>query len=242
MKVLQILILAVSVALFSCGEAQSQKQIKNYSAAEFKKEIETNPNVIVLDVRTPEEVAAGTIGTPSVINFYDNDFAKKIALMDKSKTIAVYCKSGGRSGQAAKVLADNGFNNVINLDGGITGWERQGLPITKMEGATDVNIKQMSEAEFNQLINSAKIVLVDFHTKWCAPCRKMAPLVDELEKEYLGKASVKRVDCDQSKEVVSKLDISGVPVFVIFKNGKEVWRKSGAMPKEDLQKAVNSFL
>jgi thioredoxin len=232
----------IFLLVISCSEAQSQKHIKNVSAAEFKKEIENNPNVIVLDVRTPEEVAQGTIGNPSIINFYDSDFEKKISLMDKSKTIAVYCKGGGRSSQAAMLLEKNGFKNILNLEGGIMSWEQQGFSVNKPLNESDNKIRQLSSADFNKLINSSQVVLIDFHTKWCAPCRKMAPIVDEIEKEFKGKAAVNRVDCDESKEVVKNLNISGVPVFIIFKNGKEVWRKNGAMAKEELVRALNSFL
>lgn len=243
MKNITKLFALLSLIIVSCGQAQSQKGgVTNMGAADFKKEIETNKNLIVLDVRTPEEVAMGTIPNASVINIYDEDFEKKISLMQKDKTIAVYCKAGGRSSQAASILAKNGFNNVINLDGGIMAWEQMGYAVAKTDGAADNNIKQMTKEEFNKLITEQKVVLVDFHTKWCAPCRKMAPVVDELEKEFTGKAAVKRVDCDKSKEVVKELNISGVPVFVIYKEGKEVWRHNGIIEKSDLVKKLNENL
>lgn len=233
----------LSLIIIACGHAQSQKEgTINLGATDFKKEIETNKNLIILDVRTPEEVALGSIPNSSIINFYDEDFEKKIALIQKDKTIAVYCKAGGRSAQASSILIKNGFKNVINLEGGITAWEQMGFPIAKSETVPDQNIKQLSKDEFNRFINETNVVLVDFHTRWCSPCRKMAPLIDELEIEYKDKAAVKRIDCDQSKELVNELKISGVPVFLIYKKGKEVWRHNGMIEKAELANKLNKYL
>ena len=235
------LITIISIIIISCGQAQSQKEgFFNISASDLKKEIETNKNLIIIDVRTPEEVAMGTIPNSSIINFYDEDFEKKIALIQKDKTIAVYCKAGGRSSQAATILLKNGFSKVLNLEGGITAWEQMGYSITKSETTPDNNLKQLNKVDFNKLINEKDIVLVDFHTRWCAPCRKMVPIVDELEIEFKEKVAVKRIDCDQSKELVKELNISGVPVFIIYKKGKEVWRHNGLIEKAELIKKMNA--
>lgn len=211
---------------------------KNLSPEEFQKGFKSG-NSILLDVRTPEEIAAGSIPGASTIDFYDPEFEQRINLMDKSKAIYVYCRAGGRSSKAAQMLIDNGFTNVYNLQGGITAWQDKGLPVEVSPQAKDENIKQMSLAEFQKSLQSPLPVLVDFHTQWCAPCRQMAPIVDELEKELQGKAVVLRMDVDKSKEVAKSYGIKGVPVFVLFKNGKETARKTGAMTKEELRTFIN---
>jgi thioredoxin-like negative regulator of GroEL len=68
----------------------------------------------------------------------------------------------------------------------------------------------------------------------------MVPIVDELEIEFKEKVAVKRIDCDQSKELVKELNISGVPVFIIYKKGKEVWRHNGLIEKAELIKKMNA--
>ena len=70
----------------------------------------------------------------------------------------------------------------------------------------------------------------------------MAPIVDELDKENVGKVEVIRVDVDKSREVAKHYGIQGVPVFILYKNGKEVWRHSGVMEKEALQLEMNKVL
>ena len=80
-------------------------------------------DVVLVDVRTPEEVAEGYIsGASHFINFYDDDFQTKIKSLDSTKTYVIYCRSGGRSGKAAQFMIDNGFKNVFNLAGGISSY------------------------------------------------------------------------------------------------------------------------
>lgn len=215
--------------------------IKNVDAPTFK-ELIANGSGIILDVRTPEEVAAGHIENASTVNFYDEDFAQKIQLMDKSKEIYLYCKSGGRSAQAAEILKQNGFNKVYNLDGGIMAWEGNGYETIAEEQQADSKIQQISLDDFKKLIDTKQPVLVDFHTVWCAPCRKMAPIIDELETAYKDKATVVRVDVDKSKEVGKAYEISGVPVFMLFKNGEVIWKHNGLIAKEELEKQLKTQL
>lgn len=235
-----LLFIAVSLlSIFSFG--QNAPFIKNVAPAQFKTLTESGKG-IVLDVRTPEEIAGGYINNASMINFYDPDFERKINLMDKSKEIYVYCRSGGRSSKAANILLNNGFTKVYNLDGGIMAWQGSNLPLSKTTAAKDDKIQQMSVADLNKLLKANKTVLVDFHTQWCAPCKQMAPIVDKLEQRYKGKAAVLRIDIDKCSDIAKAYTISGVPVFVIYKNGKEVWRYKGAISEEELKKKLDANL
>ncbi|HLU84181.1 MAG TPA: thioredoxin domain-containing protein [Vicingaceae bacterium] len=220
---------------------QEEVFIKNVDAATFKNLTETG-NGIILDVRTPEEIASGHIPNASIINIYDKDFEAKINLMQKDKEIYVYCKSGGRSGQAAELLQKNGFNKVYNLDGGIMAWEKNNFPLTEPSDTEDHNIKTVSLADFKTMITTDQPVLVDFHTVWCAPCKKMAPVIDEIETAYTEKAVVKRIDIDKSKEVAEAYEISGVPVFIIFVNGQEKWKHNGMISKEELTAELDKYI
>lgn len=256
MRVTSLLFMTFSVIVLSTGCAQNGTQngnggtssqqnqpaaVVNLGPSEFKGKVESGKGII-LDVRTPEEIAGGTIENASTIDFYAPDFEQKINMMDKSKEIYVYCKAGGRSAQAADILIKNGFTKVYNLNGGITAWQNQGYSITPSTVKNDPNIKALSSGDFHKVLEKNKVVLADFHTQWCSPCRKMAPVLDELEKTYEGKAEVMRIDTDQCKDLAKEYSITGVPVFVIFKNGKEVWRKTGAMPKEELVSALEAQL
>ncbi len=84
--------------------------------------------------------------------------------------------------------------------------------------------------------------LIDFYADWCGPCKIMAPALEQLEKEYSGKLEVKRVDVEAEGGMASEFGIYSIPTFVILKDGKEIDRREGAMPKEILRSWINSHL
>ena len=242
-KIILILITTLSLFAYACHSqtAPSEAQIKTIDATEFKRLVEAG-NGIILDVRTPEEVASGYIGNASTINLYDDDFEGKINLIPKDKEIYVYCKAGGRSVQAAEILRQNGFNRVFNLDNGLVEWEGKGYPLIKTQIGKDEKIQEISLEDFRALLKTDKPVLIDFHTVWCAPCRKMAPIVDKIEEDFKGKAVVMRIDVDKSSDVGKAYNIKGVPVFILFKDGSEKWKHNGALSEEELIRQINNHL
>ena len=214
---------------------------KNLSPIEFKSSFEKN-NGIILDVRTPEELKSGIIEGASTIDFYDDNFKKKISKIQKDKVVYVYCRSGGRSSKAARLLLESGQEDVINLNGGIMAWKNSGYPLLKMVNKIDENIQSFTETQFKEILYENNLVLVDFHTLWCVPCRKMSPVVDELEKKYINKIHISRVDIDKSEDLANKFKINSVPTFILFKDNREIWRKTGMMPKNDLVKILDKNL
>ena len=100
---------------------QTEKIIKDVNVQVFSELIAAGEGE-VLDVRTPEEWAEGSIKGATKMNFFDSDFNAQLEKLDKSKPIYVYCKAGGRSGKAAKQMNKMGFTTVYNLVGGITAW------------------------------------------------------------------------------------------------------------------------
>ncbi|MCX7729361.1 MAG: rhodanese-like domain-containing protein [Bacteroidia bacterium] len=119
-------LILTSALLVACAQ---NANFKTVSPQEFQT-LMSEKNTIVLDVRTPEEVSEGKISNAVNIDFYSNTFEQEVSKLDKTKTILVYCRSGKRSASAAEVLTKKGFK-VINLQGGISNWQAQGLPISK---------------------------------------------------------------------------------------------------------------
>ena len=142
-KYIILLVLAVSVSVaFSCNSTTTQAQAestelqeaiitKNVSAKDFQQLIQDNSNAILLDVRTPNEVAQGIIKNADIIDFYDPEFKTKLDKLDKSKPVLIYCHSGRRSGIAMSTLRELGFSEIYNLQGGILEWSEAGLAIEK---------------------------------------------------------------------------------------------------------------
>ena len=120
-----ITILASVLLLAGCSSSSSAIDL---SVSEFSNKV-TEAGIITLDVRTPGEFSEGHIDGALLIDFQSGNFENKIASLDKSKTYAVYCRSGNRSGEAVKVMSDAGFTNLYNLNGGVIDWANAGLPL-----------------------------------------------------------------------------------------------------------------
>ncbi|MCF8278072.1 MAG: thioredoxin [Flavobacteriales bacterium] len=89
-------------------------------------------------------------------------------------------------------------------------------------------------ANFNEIINSDKPVLIDFHATWCGPCKMMGPILQDVSKKIGGRATILKVDVDKNPKVAAKYQIQGVPTLMIFKKGKMLWRQSGVVAAPQL--------
>lgn len=95
---------------------------KNLKPKAFKAAISTQEDLVILDVRTPREVAEGHIEGALIIDFLAGGFDEKVKDFNKESTYYIYCRSGNRSGQACQIMAQLGFDKLVNLDGGMLGW------------------------------------------------------------------------------------------------------------------------
>ena len=122
-----ILLIAFSLLVNGCGYSQNQNLISPQGLNEVVNYPE--PNQVVLDVRTPEEVAEGKIPGAIHLDFYSENFADLINELDKSRTYYVYCRLGGRSSKTMEMMLKMGFERVVDLEGGITSWKAAGYPL-----------------------------------------------------------------------------------------------------------------
>ena len=94
---------------------------------------------------------------------------------------------------------------------------------------------------FNEMIQSNKPVLVDFHATWCGPCKMMSPILKEVKDNVGDAVSVIKVDVDKNPQAAAMYQVLGVPTLILFKNGEPVWRQSGVLPKANLIKIIEQF-
>ncbi|WP_242916919.1 thioredoxin [Pontibacter liquoris] len=101
----------------------------------------------------------------------------------------------------------------------------------------------MAKKSFQELINSPGMpVLVDFYADWCGPCKSMSPVVEQVASEYSGKLKVIKINVDNNQAAAAQYRVQGVPTFILFHKGQQVWRQSGAMPANVLKQAVQKAL
>lgn len=101
--------------------------------------------------------------------------------------------------------------------------------------------KELTDANFNEvLLKSEKPVLVDFWAEWCGPCRMLSPVVEELSKEYEGKAVIGKLNVDDNPATAEKYGIMSIPTLLIFKNGKIVEKQVGLVQKNILASKLNA--
>ena len=116
--------------MVKAGNAVAPWTLTHVDAAGASSLLTARPEVVVLDVRSPREIQSGHIKGAVFANYHDKDFAEQLAKLDKQTPYLLHCRSGGRSTKALATLKQLGFSNVTHLDGGISAWQRAGLPLT----------------------------------------------------------------------------------------------------------------
>jgi thioredoxin 1 len=106
-----------------------------------------------------------------------------------------------------------------------------------------MTIKHVSDASFDQdVLKAERPVLVDYWAEWCGPCKMIAPILDEVARDYDGRLQVAKVNVDENQGTASKFGIRGIPTLMLFKNGAVVATKVGALSKSQLTLFLDSHL
>jgi len=129
------------IAITSCSSPENtEAQINNVDVSSASELLNNDKNIVVLDVRTPEEHAAGHIEGSVNINIAEDSFSYKAAKLDQDKTYIVHCAANTKNGRTDKsitIMKELGFKNLLNLEGGIVAWEKADQPMTKVDEIKD---------------------------------------------------------------------------------------------------------
>lgn len=229
-QIFLLLVLLVITTMNACiSNAQQPGQL---TTDDFEKAIK-QPGIQLLDVRTSEEYQSGHLKDAFLVDWTNKEqFIETVQALDKSKPVYTYCLSGVRSGAASAWLRENGFT-TYSLYGGVAAWKRAGKPV---EAA--VIVKQMSLQEYQALIPANKTVLVDVGAIWCPPCNKMNPVIDSLATSKDLQFHLVKINGGEQTEICKQLKVESFPTFIIYKKGKEVWRRSGIVEAKELAQAI----
>ncbi|POY38844.1 thioredoxin [Flavobacterium alvei] len=91
---------------------------------------------------------------------------------------------------------------------------------------------------FDTIIQSDKPVLIDFFATWCGPCKTLAPILKQVKDNLGERITILKIDVDKNQQLASKYQVRGVPTMILFQNGKQLWRQSGVMSKEEIVKTI----
>ena len=208
---------------------QTIAQKTDLSSEEFENGI-ANTDIQILDVRTQGEYNSGHIKNAFLADWTQREvFEERIKYLDKNKPVYVYCLVGGRSSAAAAHLQEAGFKKIYNLVGGIKAWKEASKPVEDV-----IKVKQLSAKEYMAMIPADKTVLVDIGAVWCLPCKKMEPVINDLLQSHGAKFELLQIDGGAQEDLAKELKAISFPTFIIYKAGKEVWRKEGIVSKEEL--------
>lgn len=242
---IMLMIVLLPIMLVACtsndktDSTNNQVVLEKLDAKSFQEKLSNTNDVQLVDVRTPEEFESGHIEKSKNLNIYDSQFEKEISKLDKSQPVFVYCRSGGRSSNAASKLMELGFTEIYDLQGGITSWKANNLKTIQGSSLNQMNSEEIDENKYLKLIsNSEKLVLVDFNAEWCGPCKKLSPILDKLAKDYSSKLELVKIDVDQNPTIAKKLRIEGLPTLKMYKNGKEVWQNLGLTDEDSIKEII----
>jgi len=229
------------LSLFLIAACAQNSNFTDLNSLEFN-QIISSKNGTLLDVRTPSEFANGHIEGAGQLNYYDFDFRQKLLLLPKNEPVYLYCNTGYRSKRAADILAKNGYKQVYNLEHGIMDWNLNNLPVAVDKNARPDIENKMEPDEFYALIQSDKPVFIDFYAPWCAPCRKMMPMIDSLKAEFKEQIIVVKINADASKKLVKELNLGSVPFFAVYQSKEKKFEHYGFIGRENLVSIFERFL
>jgi thioredoxin 1 len=183
---------------------------------DFSEALEAPGNKILIDLRSEKEYACGHI--PGAVNFDSAwpTFKWRIAELDTTCPVFLYCQNGERSARAAAYLRSKGFISVTTLNGGLAQWQSERYTVTPPQM---IPPSELTFKEFSRLMDLEHLVIVEFYLPGDKNCQSQTPILDNLAIEYKGKIKLFRLNIDTYKYLATELGIETVPTLQFYENG-----------------------
>ncbi|MRX38189.1 sulfurtransferase [Flavobacterium sp. LC2016-23] len=200
----------------------------------FYNKIKSQKNPQIVDARGPEEFALNHIEGALNFNTKSENFEKAAAALNPSQPVFIYSIAAYRSGLLATELTKKGFTEVYILEGGIASWIGGGKPFY-------TNLKsKLTLPEYKKIVADNNYVLVDIGSKYCATCKSVKPILENLRTQYGEKLKIVQIELEESPQVIADLKTVRVfPTLILYQNGKIVFKKDGL---GDLKNDVDAAL
>lgn len=231
-KSILVLALALLVAGGAVAQQRTQKVLLTFEAFEAKLKA-AGKTAQILDARLPEEYQQNHL--EGAVNFNiakKEDFEKETVKLKKDKPVFIYSIGNGRSGVLAQQLRDAGFSDVTEIPGGLSKWIGLGRPVVSTTG------NGLSLKEYTASLKDDKLVLVDFGSRYCGSCKRLAPTIDSIRNEQASLVKVIKVEAYENKSLVKELGVVGLPTLILYKNNEIVWQKKGGATKAEIEKVL----
>lgn len=214
--------ITTAILLFTVLGFSQNKSSNTVSLDVFYSKIKSEKNPQIIDARGSEEFVLNHINGAVNFNLESKDYDQQIAKLDKTKPVFTYSIGAGRSVWLADDLLKKGFKEAYSLEGGIANWIGNGKPFyTKSKS-------KLTLAEYQKIIAENKDVLVDIGSKYCAPCKKVKPILETIKAQYGDHLKIVEIELEDSPQVIADLKTVKVfPTLILYKEGKIVFKKEG---------------
>ena len=233
MKKVKYIILGLLVAAPVSTKAQTTA---NLTFEQVVAKLKAAPDAQILDARSNEEFLQNHIKDAISADAQAADFDQTISALLKNKPTFIYAIANNRSSILAKQLRQKGFTQVYEIPGGLSNWIGSGNPIVSV----DKKRVPLTKTQYVGLTNSSPLVIVDFASRFCGACKKLAPVLDSLKTTAGFTPKIVTVEDYDNPQLARELNIHVLPTLVLYQNNKEVWRHSGFISTVQIQQVVNS--
>ncbi|TSJ38820.1 sulfurtransferase [Mucilaginibacter corticis] len=235
MKAVKINLLALLVVASGVVKAQTiVVKPGELSVKEVAAQINTQKNPQILDARSNEEYAQHHI--PGAVSADANAPGHEAVFnsLSKDEPTYIYAIGAARSTIVANELRKEGFKKVYVVAGGLSSWVGSGYPVTTTKQANT-----LSKNQYAALSGSSPLVLIDFASRYCPTCKKLIPTLDSLKADKSFKPKIITIEEYDNPVLAHQLGIYVLPTLILYKDNKEVWRKSGLSSARQIADVAN---